>query len=505
MNEEMLAAKVNAVIPGTTAAYASLRAGDGMGLHTSNGSFYNHTIFGRDSAMAAKFVSDFDHALVRETILSLARLQGTKFNTTTQEEPGRIHHELRDFRTWHGTLFERLPFWLMRRKWAIHDRRLLTYFALDTTATFIRLVHKYATHIDEAILAAEIINQHGETRTVQDAVIAAAGWISERVDDRDLIGEVRHNPWSLPFQTFQDSLYARADRSMADCNEVIVYVEVQALAADALLDADHLFPDVLARGWRDLALRMHQSMLERFDSDDGYLASAIDSRGQIDVPNVSVGWTLNTLLWDAMPVEEQAKRIGDIVERLFSDEFLTAVGLRSRARMAPEPVYGTIDYHGSETVWPMFGFMVVEGLRRHRLYQLAEQLEVRLINGLNALGDFPEFLIVQRDGTLVIPAHEWKYPGLNVQMKPEQQIAFSVVPALVMARRHAEQPVKLTPKKWQRDLETRLLSQIPSMSLAAPDQALGSVGPLVYRRLRRWPAGIATMYYFWNQQRKLRR
>ena len=68
--------RLDAVVPGVSEAYDALRGDNNIGIVTSLGAFYNHTIFGRDIGMAAKFVSDFDHKTVWNTILTLASLQG---------------------------------------------------------------------------------------------------------------------------------------------------------------------------------------------------------------------------------------------------------------------------------------------------------------------------------------------------------------------------------------------------------------------------------------------
>lgn len=496
------AENIDAIIPGVTAAYAALKSQEGLGLQTSTGSFYNHTLFGRDASNAAKFVSDFDHELVKETIVALAKFQGTQNNMRTQEEMGRIHHEYRNFRTWKGTLFERIPFLLLDDKWDIKDSQLLSYFSLDTTASFIRLTHKHVAHTDASILQKSITNHHGKTYTIQESVETAADWIMDKIDDRGLIGERQTNSYGLPFQTYQDSLYARQDGKLADYHNHITYVEVQSLTADALHDMSHMLPDhKMAHAWRDTALRMHHAMLQLFADDKGFLASAIDSRGPVDVANVSAGWTLNTSLWAEMSQHDQQKYVTAIVEKLFSEEFLTTVGLRSRAKSATSPISKTLDYHGSETVWPMFSFMVVEGLRRHRLHGLANQLEHRIVNGLNAIGGFPEFIIVTRSNTVVVATKDRTMPGLNVQMKPEKHIAFSVVPAMVMGHRAATKPRYSQPNSWQRELDERILATIPRIERAQSSQAINAIGSFEYRHLRRWMSTIRTMYYFWQQRK----
>ena len=135
---------LNEVIPGVTDAFDALRATNNDGIYTSNGAYYNHTVFGRDAALSGRFVCDFDHDLARDIIIRLARLQGYKYRQRNQEEPGRIHHEWRDFRTWKGRPMERLSVAFAGLLWGAHDHRLLTYYASDSTAEYIRLVEKYA-------------------------------------------------------------------------------------------------------------------------------------------------------------------------------------------------------------------------------------------------------------------------------------------------------------------------------------------------------------------------
>lgn len=496
--------RLDTILPGVAEAYASLRSREGRGLYTSRGRFYNHTIFGRDSAMAAKFVADFDHQMATEVIYQLIALQGTEHNPKTQEAPGRIHHEWRNFTLWNGRLMDRLPFWLLKREWDIRDGQLLSYFSLDTTASFIRLVHKYASRIDVSILERKTRDKHGQYVTVAHALELAASWLTEHIDENGLLTNRRLSGRSLPVQTFQDSLYARSDGSLIDLVHPVAYIEVQAFTADALRDMAHLFPQhPKAREWRETASALHRRMLFEFQQPDNYYASARDTEGQVDVANISAGWILNTFLWRDMTDDERAKHIVPIVERLFSDDFLTPVGLRTRARNEASPIKKVIDYHGSETVWPMFSFMVVEGLRRHRLYDLADQLEHRITNGLNATGGFPEFHIVTTAGALVLPSHSWSAKRLRVQMKPERDIAFSVVPALLMARRAIDPPERKAQRPWQIELEERVLSTISSVKRVAPGDALATIGTVERARLVRWPAGLRTFGYFWRQRRSV--
>ncbi|MGK2896121.1 MAG: hypothetical protein ACSLEY_00760 [Candidatus Saccharimonadales bacterium] len=504
MLDSKLSEELDVIVPGVSEAYAGLHSTKGRGFYTSRGRFYDRTIFGRDAAMAARFVADFDHRATVEVITTLITLQGTEYNTKTQEEPGRIHHEWRDFRLWRGTLFDRLPFFLLHRKWDIRYRLLLTYFALDSTASFIRMVHKYAMDIDRSILERTVKNKHGQDVTVALALELAAGWLLSKIDERGFISERRGNPWALPFQTFQDSIYARADGALVKYDDHIAYIEVQAMAADAFYDMAHLFPNHENNVfWKQTGLRMHRSMLAAFRQDDGFMASAIDGFGQVDVANISAGWILNTFVWHEVSEEDREKYLTPVIERLFSDDFLTPVGLRTRAKSVPNPIRDALDYHGSETVWPMFTFMVAQGLRRHHLYHLADQLENRVLNGLNAIGGFPEYHIVLRDGRIVIPWGHWWQSTIDAQMKPEKNIGFSVVPAMVMARHVAIPPIHKVQEGWQVALEKKILAAIPSVERVVPNEALNVIGAYEKRHIRRWLAGLRSARYFMKQREKM--
>lgn len=506
-----MAPQLDAVIPGVTEAYLRLRATNDMGIYTSNGAFYNHTLFGRDAGMAAKFVTAFDHQAAVETIVALVALQGTAVDTKTQEQPGRIHHELRDFKTWQGDFIDRFVFWFLKRAWGARNDQLLSYYAVDTTATFIRLVNKYVHIVDRSILDRKVTNHHGQVVTVGEAVAAAAEWIVEQLDDKKHLVARRTNKLSIPFQTFEDSTtaYNRTDGSLANFKRGMAYVEAQAFAIGALEDATRLLEDNPRRHhWQDAAHAMRDAFINDYWSDEQQcFVSAIDVDGQLDMANVSIGWTLNTSLWDEVPKELRVQRISAIVRRLFADDMLTRVGIRTRAISQPQPLTGVVEYHGSLTVWPMFTFMVIEGLRRHGLLRLAEQLENRLINGFNAVKDFDEFFVVDREGSLLrrVQAGQKSTRRLSAQMAPEQQIAFSVVPALTLAYRaqYEKKPKKLSDKSWQQKLENDILKDMQIVERAAPADAyirIGEIQPVTFGRLI---ATARTSWYTYRQSRKM--
>jgi len=500
------AQRVEKYIPGITAAYGALLSDHQRGIHTSDGSLYNHTFFGRDASMTAKFVTEFDHSVVRDTIHTLATLQGVENNRLTQEEVGRIHHEWRDFQLWRGTFRRRLLLWPMRYAWGGNHRLLLTYFAADSAASYIRLVHKYSTLVDSSILQDTITDKSGAKVTIATTVERAAAWIQSHVANENLLMTSRSNSFSLPFQTFQDSVtaYSRRDGSLMNYKKSIGYVEVQAFSADALSDAVHMLPDnQLRASWEKDKNRLKDGLFGEYWRDDNFFASCIDANGPDDRQTVAAGWTLNTSLWDKLPPEEYQAKLSSIVRHLFSSDFLTSVGLRTRALSEPKILQNVVEYHGSLTVWPMFTFMVSEGLRRHNLHRLAEQLENRMMNGLNLTGNFDEFFIVDGDGVTCLMTDDRSQKTVHMQMPVEKNISFSVVPAMIVALRYDSPPASDIPLKWQQELEDELLSTFDTINRHSSPEITKTLCAVKYVYPRRAVASLRTTAYFMKESFKI--
>lgn len=492
---------LDTVIPGVTEAYKRLRSTNGQGIYTSLGRYYNHTIFGRDAGMAAKFVSDFDHEMAWHTILTLASYQGRTINTKTQEQPGRIHHELRDYATWQGRWYDRVGLWWAGHAWGMKNKQLLTYFAADTTATYIRLVHKYAMNIDRSILERNVPQRNGSVIPLTDSLEHAANWIAAQVNQDGCFMVQRTNRWSLPYQTFADSVtaYAWSDGTASDTSKPHSFVEVQAYAIDALTDAIRLLPDSSkANRWRTCIDAMQAALFRVFwHEENGTFSPGLFYRNSnlqpLDADMVTAGWTLNASFWHDMPDDTAEAIVSKLVKRLFREDFLTNVGLRTKSSATHEPLGSTIDYHGSHTVWPMFTFMVIEGLRRHGLYRLARQLEYRLINGINAVGGFPEFMIVDHKGTLYTP-DKTAAKSLRGQMIPEQMIGFTVVPSLTLAYRHSYKRHDVAKDGWRYELEEAVLATISAVELISPDESKQRLSPTPLK-IKRTAAGLQSAWH----------
>ena len=477
-------AELDAVVPGLSASYDALRKSEGQGIYTSLGRYYNHTIFGRDAGMTAKFVSDFDHQTAWQTITTLARYQGMTTDEKTQQSPGKIHHEMRNYALWHGRWFDRLGLTIAGKLWGMRDETLVSYFAADTTATYIRLINKYVQHIDASVLERKVLVADESERSLGDSLAAAADWLHEQVSPEGIFLVQRTNRWSLPYQTFADSVsaYAWRDGTPADASRPHSYIEAQAYAADALMDAVRLLHGhERIEIWKNTAKKLQKALFAEFwDEHRALFAPALFEKNselkRLDSDMIMPYWTLNVSFWEDVPELNRKAYIIAMTRRLFEDDFLTDVGIRTRSKRTHEPLGLDIDYHGSRTVWPMFNFMVIEGLRRHGLYRLARQLEYRVLNGINAIGSFPEFIIVDHEGIVYQPS-KMANKYARGQMIPEQNIAFTVVPAMTLAYRHLYPRHQVAESGWRYQLETSILGEIPHVDLLEPAQAADVLQP----------------------------
>lgn len=476
---------IEALIPGVFESYESLKKDNPYGIYTSSGSFYNHAIFARDVASAARFVGSFEHDTARLIMKTLMAYQGVAHNKRTQEQPGRIHHEYRDFSRWRARLSEKLILRLMGSLWGVRNGKLLTYYATDSTASYIRAVYRFAGRIDSAFLDKEYPNKLGELTTVQKSVEQAAQWIMSNVDNQGRFVASRSS-WSLPYQTFQDSVtaYSWADGKPVNYKQPHSFLEAQSFNASALENISKLLAgrSENVNAYKECAHHMRRTLIRDYwDNESNFFTSVLSERDgamrPLDVPNITAGWVLNASWWSEVPTQERQKKVCSVVNRLFSDEFLTPVGLRTRSKFVTEPLGDVVDYHGSQTVWPMFNYMVVEGLRRHRLYRLAEQLENRVVNGVNAIKKFAEFMVVDKDGTFYHPTKNYLLDHLSVQMIPERDIAFTIVPLLSIARHRLAGLEELTPLPWQAELESAVMSRLQMVELYKPFESHHKLKP----------------------------
>jgi glycogen debranching enzyme len=320
------------------------------------------TLFGRDSILASLMAIWVDPDLALATAHILARLQGTRDDPGSEEQPGRILHEVR-FST--GSSM------------ALEDGDLY-YGTVDATPLFVVLVdelRRWGTPADEI-------------DSLLPAVDAALGWIAGPGDpDGDGYLEYRRRtPTSLANQGWKDSFDAIsfADGRLAD--PPIALAEVQGYAYAAWLGGARLAEAAGDRETADARRARAATLQERFERDfwlDDRQALALALDGDKH-PVDAVASNMGHCLWSGI-VRRPDQRAA-IADRLLSPEMFCGWGVRTLGESMGR--YNPISYHNG-SVWPHDTAICVAGLRRAGHH--AEAL--RLAEGLLAAAD-------ARDGRL---------------------------------------------------------------------------------------------------------
>ncbi|OYX43746.1 hypothetical protein B7Y94_00830 [Candidatus Saccharibacteria bacterium 32-49-12] len=354
-------------------------------------------VFGRDSLRVAIDLITSYPELARTTVLELAKLQGTEYNTRREEEPGRIVHEVRD---------ENSPIALqlsLERGWGWPY-----YGTVDATPEFIRTLTAYCRRSEEntGFLAEEYVDKTGQTRTIAYALESAIMWIEQRLksNPEGLIEFKSVLPMGIENQVWKDSWdsYHHQDGTIANHNQGIASIEVQVTTYDALIDAAELLENVLdnrprAAELRATAKQLKQTIMDLFwvedDQKGGYFALGTDrddhgNLRQLRIRTSNMGHTLNSrLLEGADP--EIVRRRELVLDHMLSPEMLNVSGIRTLA--SDELRFRPGAYHNG-SVWLWDTHHIAKGMRRLGYTEAANDLDQRLLKVVAATNLLPEYV-----------------------------------------------------------------------------------------------------------------
>ncbi len=303
------------------------------------------TLFGRDSLLTAWMTLPFDASLAGGVLASLADLQGREDDPTSEEQPGRILHELR--RHGGGGAF---------------SSRNRYYGTVDATPLFVGLVAeawRWRAIDDEAL------------RGLAPAVGHAVDWITGPGDsDGDgFVDYRRRSTHGLANQGWKDSWdgITRSDGTFPEAP--LALVEVQGYVYAALQGAAML-ADAVDIGYPADDLRLRAEKLkdrfnEAFWDRRGWFVLGLDSHGQ---PIDSLTTNPGHALWSGIADEDKARRY---VERLVDPDLWTGWGLRTLA--ASMAAYDPLSYHNG-SVWPHDTALCIAGAARYGCWDAVELL-----------------------------------------------------------------------------------------------------------------------------------
>ena len=294
------------------------------------------TLFGRDSLLTAWMTLPFDGSLAGGVLTSLADLQGREDDPASEEQPGRILHELRR----HGGS-------------GTFSSRSRYYGTVDATPLFVGLAAEAWRWraIDEAAL-----------HRLAPAVGRAVDWITGPGDsDGDgFVDYRRRDPRGLANQGWKDSWdgITRADGTLPTAP--LALVEVQGYVYAALQGAATLAEVVdighSAGDLRRRAATLKDRFNEVFWDRRGWFVLGLDADGS---PIDSLTTNPGHALWSGIADDDKARRY---VERLVDPDLWTGWGLRTLARSMA--AYDPLSYHNG-SVWPHDTALCIAGAARY--------------------------------------------------------------------------------------------------------------------------------------------
>ncbi|GAA5199337.1 glycogen debranching N-terminal domain-containing protein [Arthrobacter gyeryongensis] len=321
------------------------------------------TLFGRDSLWASHMALPVDPSLALGTLQTLADRQGTVVDPMSEEEPGKILHEVRldvssglslgGKSTYYGSV-DATPLFVMIlgavSRWG---------FAKDTITALL-------PHADRAL---DWIRDYGDKD--------GDGFVEyERLNDRGLINQGWKDSWDgINF----------ADGTLAE--PPIALCEVQAYVYAAYSSRAWMAYDAgdaaLAEEFTDRAAQLKKRFNEEFWMPErGYYAVALDGKKrQVDACASNMGHCL----WHGLIDEDKAPYVA---ERLISPEMFSGWGVRTLA--SDMGAYNPASYHNG-SVWPHDNAIIAAGLLRYGFIAEAQRIATALLEAADqSNGRLPE-------------------------------------------------------------------------------------------------------------------
>ncbi len=309
------------------------------------------TLFGRDSIITSWMALLVDPDLALGTLQTLSRFQGKDVDARTEEEPGRILHEMR--------FGDAASLGL--------DGGQIYYGTADATPLFVMLLGE--------------LRRWGLAREAVDQLLphadAAMRWIVE-FGDRDGDGYVEYQRTSdrgLLNQGWKDSFdgvrFVNGDLPKTP----IAICEVQGYVYGAYLArahfADEMGDTAAAASWRQRAADLKRRFNEDFWLDDrGWFAMGLDAEKR---PIDALASNMGHCLWTGIVDEDKAALVG---ERLLSPEMFSGWGVRTLATTMTG--YNPISYHCG-SVWPHDNAIIAAGLMRYGMVEHAQRVVAGLL------------------------------------------------------------------------------------------------------------------------------
>ncbi|WP_018762563.1 amylo-alpha-1,6-glucosidase [Arthrobacter sp. 135MFCol5.1] len=315
-------------------------------------------LFGRDALWASLMALPVDPSLAFGTLQTLADRQGNVVDALSEEEPGKILHEVRldvssslalgGKSAYYGSV-DATPLFV-----ALFGEICRWGFAKETIADLL-------PHVDRAL---EWIRDYGDKDG--DGFVEYA-----RLNERGLLNQGWKDSWDgINF----------ADGTLAE--PPIALCEVQGYVYSAYLARSWIAHDAgdlaLAAHYRDLGAELKKRFNEQFWLPDrGYYAIALDrDKKPVDACASNMG---QCLLFGIADQDKAAL----VTEQLMSPEMFSGWGVRTLA--SNMGAYNPASYHNG-SVWPHDNAIIAAGLLRYGFVEQAQRISTALFEAAEYSG-----------------------------------------------------------------------------------------------------------------------
>ena len=297
------------------------------------------TAFGRDSIIASLETLALNPRIALDTLSYLARHQGTKENPYTEEQPGKIMHELRRGEMARSGEIPHVPY----------------YGTIDATPLWLILLHEtWRWTGDDALVRRLLPNAR-----------RALEWIDRfgDIDGDGFVEYARTSDRGLVNQGWKDSGDGVPFPDGRLPQPPIALIEVQGYVYDAKVRMAALFRHAgeheEAQRLDAEAERLRARVTEEFWLEElGTFALALDGE---KCPLPTVTSNAGHLLWSRLPDAEHARRLA---ATLLAPDMFCGWGIRTLS--SRHPVFNPMSYHDG-SVWPHDNALIVMGLSHYGL------------------------------------------------------------------------------------------------------------------------------------------
>ena len=293
--------------------------------------------FGRDAIITAIQTLMYNPRIAEGTLRFLARHQGREVNERTEEEPGKIFHELRRGELASLREIPHVPYY------GTADATPLFVVLFVETMAWLGSESLYRDMLPHALRALEWVDGFGD--------MDGDGYIEYIPRGQ---GGVRNQGWKDSFDSLQYE-----DGQLASLPAALVEVQGYVYQAKMGLAA-------LARSHGDMPLASRleaeaKTLRDRFNQDfwmpeEQFFAQALDKAKS---PIRSITSNVGHCLWSGIVEPDKAAKV---VERLMAPDMFSGWGIRTLSSASPN--YNPMSYHNG-SVWPHDCSLIALGMCRY--------------------------------------------------------------------------------------------------------------------------------------------